>query len=504
MKKWFLHILLLAGLFGVLTTSCSQDEELESWTQASEEKVQVMFTIAMGNSSGNSRAAEVNYPTADEIKAFENKIDQLHVQLQMSANNPPVDVENIAFWPVEGSTNEYKFVGEVKDVEPGTSLNGVKVFVYANTSRNADGNIIKTFAPTYSESNTGKGVESIPMWGVLTITSENLSLTPGTCVNLPDINLLRAMAKVEVNLSQALSSAGYSITGVEMQKVNELGNLEPNTAANNSGKNTADYHIEACINAAAPGNISAAKPIPFIQTGVNSYIIYVPEFKVDTTNDFLTDDELKIKVFVSKNGTNINESLSVNKGYFSISSLFGNLVRNYQYVCNVTTINDGVSATLAVSVKDWNTDEEIWNYEQHVSVEQAGKMQWSGSVTTVDNTNKKVYVPKATKDAPAICRFSLGTPVGATWYASFENQTGTYDAFKFLDANGDAVTSVSGNVGDKNGAELRIITTNTEASVTSTATLRIAVRTSDGRTIIVKELVPGNNNAEYTLVQSMQ
>ena len=32
MKKWFLHILLLAGLFGVLTTSCSQEEFLEEVT----------------------------------------------------------------------------------------------------------------------------------------------------------------------------------------------------------------------------------------------------------------------------------------------------------------------------------------------------------------------------------------------------------------------------------------------------------------------------------------
>ena len=503
MKKWFLHILLLAGLFGTLTTSCSQDEALESRAQASEEKVQVSFTIAMGNSSDNSRAAEENYPTEEEIVAFENRIDQLHVQLQKSGTDSPVDVENIAFWQVSG--NVYKFVGEVTNENfKSASLKDVKVIVYANTSRNADG-IIKTFVPTYSNPNEGKGVESIPMWGVYTITATNLSLTPGTCIDLPEpIYLLRAMAKVEVNLSQALSSNGYSITRVEMQKFNELGNLEPNIAAKSDGKNTVDFHSEACINAAAPKNISAASPNPFIQTGKDSYIIYVPEFMVDTSNDFLTDNDLKIRVFISKNGTNINESLSVNKGYFSISSLFGNLVRNYKYECNVTTINDGVSANLSVSVKDWNTDEEIWNYEQHVSVEDAGKMQWSGNFQSVNNTDKKVYIPNATKDAPAICKFHLNTPAGATWHATFENQTGTYDAFKFLNANGDAVTSVSGNVGDKNGAELRIITTNTAATVTSTATLRIAVRTSDGRTIIVKDLVPENKNAEYTLVQSMQ
>ena len=61
---------------------------------------------------------------------------------------------------------------------------------------------------------------------------------------------------------------------------------------------------------------------------------------------------------------------------------------------------------------------------------------------------------------------------------------------------------MSGNVGVP--AELRIITTDTTPEVESTAVLRIAVRTKDGRTIIVKKLVNGNDDAEFTLVQSIQ
>ena len=56
MKKWFLHILLLAGLFGVLTTSCSQEEGLEP--QVPTEKIPVSFSIALNNSSARSRADE--------------------------------------------------------------------------------------------------------------------------------------------------------------------------------------------------------------------------------------------------------------------------------------------------------------------------------------------------------------------------------------------------------------------------------------------------------------
>jgi hypothetical protein len=61
---------------------------------------------------------------------------------------------------------------------------------------------------------------------------------------------------------------------------------------------------------------------------------------------------------------------------------------------------------------------------------------------------------------------------------------------------------MSGNVGEP--AELRIITTDTTPEVESTAVLRIAVRTKDERTIIVKKLVNGSDDAEFTLVQSIQ
>ena len=162
-----------------------------------------------------------------------------------------------------------------------------------------------------------------------------------------------------------------------------------------------------------------------------------------------------------------------------------------------------------VVVNDWNTDEEIWDYREHVSVEGSGKMQWTDYKENEDDIDymvniqgTNVYLRLATVDNPAICTFRLSTPVGGTWFATFENQTGEYNAFKFLDADGNVVTSVNGNVGED--AILRIITTNTSPTVRSTATLRIAVRTSDNRTLLVKELLPNNDNAEYTLVQSIQ
>ena len=69
MKKWFLHILLLAGLFGVLTTSCSQEEGLE----LSDEKVQISFTLAM-DGAPLSRATWDSYSPSETGAGIDNII----------------------------------------------------------------------------------------------------------------------------------------------------------------------------------------------------------------------------------------------------------------------------------------------------------------------------------------------------------------------------------------------------------------------------------------------
>ena len=58
MKNWFLHILLLASLFGMLTTSCSQDEDVMQVGSASG-TVRIEFTLDMDGNSG-SRAGTWN------------------------------------------------------------------------------------------------------------------------------------------------------------------------------------------------------------------------------------------------------------------------------------------------------------------------------------------------------------------------------------------------------------------------------------------------------------
>ncbi|MBR5612386.1 MAG: hypothetical protein IKW43_04485 [Bacteroidaceae bacterium] len=503
MKKWFLHILLLAGLFGMLTTSCSQEEDLEPQIQPSKEKVHVSFSIALDTPSARSRAIwgdnydndnTNDYPS--EIgNDFENSINPEQFYVQIVLNGVTSDVLNVVYWKTE-AVNVYQFVGEVDvDINATTTFTNAKVMVSANIGKKSNGTIETSFGTQYSGNLVGRGVEYIPMWGVTKIPS--LSLVPGSQVDLGPIYLLRAMAKIEVTLDQAKVAEGYSIHGAQLQSYNDTGNLRPNDYADLD--NTLEFETFSCFNQFVgennlPSTVAQTGGLAFVQSGDNRYIIYVPECEYN-------DEQILVQV---KKGN--NDILTQNKTFPGFPMNITNLVRNHLYSYKITQINDGASLKLDCQVQPWDDDEEIWDYREQVSVETDGQLQWAEGIAKEGTT---VYIPYATRENPATCEFRLSTPAGGTWYASFENQTGVYNAFKFLkttivDGNTvtEEVTSVSGKVGEQ--ATLRIITTNTAASVTSSAVLRIAVRTSDGRTIIVKELVPNQTNAEYTLVQSKQ
>ena len=151
MKNWFLHILLLAGLFGVLTTSCSQEEGLEP--QVPTEKIPVSFSIALNNSSARSRADETgkeiwgnNYDgnpdnnySSEVGNEFENFIDPnlLKAELtlfDLTEENESLlcEVVNITIFET-GSDNVYQLVGEVNVNVDITDYTVAQLNVYANS-----------------------------------------------------------------------------------------------------------------------------------------------------------------------------------------------------------------------------------------------------------------------------------------------------------------------------------------------------------------------------------
>ena len=343
MKNWLTYIyLLMAGSLCLLATSCSQEDEGLEKEMAGEGKAIVQFSIALDKIGSSSRTTWGNEYEDSIGNDFENTINlsQFFVEMTFS-DGVTIPVRRIT--KSANTKNVYEFVGEIS-VEAVKSLTDAKVIVYANIDKDDT-----EFQTNYREY-AGRGVNRIPMWGVHTITSAdvaNLLLVPSTTLQLSKpIDLLRAMAKIELTLTETLVNEGYTIEGVTINKHNSRGNLIPTGGYGY----TALYNREECINVSSPNFIEAPSGgLSFTEISANRYWIYVPEFLINKTDNLLSNDDLQIKIELYKGTEKFPEDRS------SFSMFETSLVRNHWYKYTITSANmeEDVSFNLKYQVIDW-------------------------------------------------------------------------------------------------------------------------------------------------------
>ena len=357
--------MLLAGLFGVLTTSCSQEEGLEP--QVPTEKIPVSFSIALNNSSARSRADETgkeiwgnNYDgnpdnnySSEVGNEFENFIDPNLLKAELTLFNLteneslPCEVVNITIFET-GSDNVYQLVGEVIVNDDITGFTSAKLNVYANFDTNGVGQMLTAFGTDYTGELIGKGRKCIPMWGVKTI--DNFSLTPGGIKDLGPIYLLRAMSKIEVTLCEDLVSEGYKLEGVNLQKYKENGDIRPN--GYDEIDNTLNIETIDSFNEYTAQNstskVAESSGLSFFKIDDYTYWIYVPE-----CSDYATGD--LIQVVLTKGEGENKEYILMDSNFPSFPMNITNLVRNhlYRYTIKSVNINTEVDVTLQYQVMEW-------------------------------------------------------------------------------------------------------------------------------------------------------
>ena len=153
-------------------------------------------------------------------------------------------------------------------------------------------------------------------------------------------------------------------------------------------------------------------------------------------------------------------------------------------------------------VEDWVKHTEEIDFTEQVEVRENEWMQWDE--TTCENVNdKKGEVVLFTDvDKVAVCKFNIRTPVGATWTASLIPLTASaMDAFSIVE------DSKYGDVGTDDWQYVKIKINNPDPiSAMNACKLRITVQTPDGRTIVVKNLMPPTTEKgieEYTIIQNL-
>ena len=546
MKKWFIHILLLAGLFGMLTTSCSQDEEIANIPSAGtpSEKVTIRFTLDLGEQGGmSSRATWGGYDgvgTDDSDQAVpgidnENAIDNIQV-FMFSTDGAYIGGLKDMEYERQDNSNIYNIKGEVDVVKTAIGTNEVlncKIMVVANADAATE---VSGKVTDYNNAATfNHNVSYIPMWGIGTYS---INLIQQLQVDLDEpIYMLRSMAKIEVTLNQTIYAKGYRITSATLNKYNTQGYVVPTLPVTTGDNPVVDWNNLTNTTSLSTANVfreneslaeTASSPTPksFAESEVGkSYVIYVPEYD--------NESELTITLGLTHNSTPIYKegttpyTISLNE--YKLNNKTGksepdtekplDLVRNhwYQYTINSIDSNNG----LECEVQDWNWQQEKLEYEDFVSVEEkinviesAGTQTDAAGETHVKMKSKTLVYgnESATKQIYMVqLKFKIQTPTGYQWRASLIQDDMTR-IFYFaetskivsdgkttypisVNADGNLTTSltVSGQVGEE--AVLTIVSEELNLINTVTARLQIMVLDSDVTSdyIIVEPEALGGN-----------
>jgi hypothetical protein len=187
------------------------------------------------------------------------------------------------------------------------------------------------------------------------------------------------------------------------------------------------------------------------------------------------------------------------------------VVRNHDYQVRAL-VDAGVKLSLSLFVKDWEDKQEPHNFENEVSVEEGGRIEWTTlpQNATPENeykTDGRIALGNSA-NLVAKCKFYLNTPLSGTWRAELVTVKGSDDAFVF--SNGEKV--ITGLIqGKALPAELTIKTTKDNLALNGAVSenhveLRITASQTVGgvtRTYKVTGLTGINNVENYTLIQNM-
>ncbi|MDO4158988.1 MAG: hypothetical protein Q4D41_00855, partial [Prevotellaceae bacterium] len=276
--KLFLPFILL-----VILSACSADRDIIDDTAIDDTFVEVTFTIALGENISGTRADETwndNYDGTEGTSA-DNNISSLQVYLYDSENNFITKVSQISLNSIS-TTGTYTYVGTVSTTDlnlANNTFNG-KVMVLANcdtytpsSSQSAQQDISITDAGslTYTYSSVSSA-SSIQMWGVVTLT--NHKLVPGISSSFGNIDLLRAMAKVQILPSETFTNLGYTINSATLTNYNTSGYCLPTGYAD--AESTTTISIDDCIN--IPEDVISSSESLAFSSDDDSYYIYVPEY----------------------------------------------------------------------------------------------------------------------------------------------------------------------------------------------------------------------------------
>lgn len=352
----------MAWLGCIALVSCDQGD-----TNAGEAEANITLTLCLKGADKNSNT-RMGQPfvkplasrgdgdeTEDPGMEMENSIDlsRFHVVFYDANHRMAGILQNMVLIHMGG--NIYRLTGSLpvsNKVLVGNYFEG-KMVVYANFDMSEDDlqkgykdEIIAQKAFDY-EANP----KYLPMWGVKKVA---FTLAAGKRQDFSDIDLLRAVAKVKVNLSNDMKKNGWSIHSMHLFNYNNKGYCMPEKYAE-CEKTASLTHKEFShfYDTKQSGGITLTDNVP----------IYLPEYQNTGRNEA---DKCVIKVKLARNGS-VEQDASGNEKEYTLrfidytdsgteGTTINDIVRDHYYIFEVYKGSNGQNL-VKLTVRKWNVRE---------------------------------------------------------------------------------------------------------------------------------------------------
>ena len=350
----------MAWLGCIALVSCDQGD-----TNAGEAEANITLTLCLKGADKNSNT-RMGQPfvkplasrgeedkTEDPETEMENNIDfsRFHVVFYDVNHRMAGVLQNMVLIHVGG--NIYRLTGSLpvsNKVLVGNYFEG-KMVVYANFNM-SEADLQKDYNDTdiaQKSFNYEANPKYLPMWGVKKVA---FTLAAGKLQDFSDINLLRAVAKVKVNLSNEMKNNGWSIYSMQLINYNDKGYCMPEKYAEcEKTASLTHKEFEHFLDSKQTVGITMKDNVP----------IYLPEYQ-NTGKDNAEKCIIKLKL-ESKGKVELDDASGKEKEYTlrfidytdtgAEGTTINDIVRDHYYTFEVYKGSNGQNL-VKLTVKKWN------------------------------------------------------------------------------------------------------------------------------------------------------
>lgn len=355
----FLLATAMAWLGCIALVSCDQGD-----TGAENTEAHITLTLCLkgtdtdnntriGQPRGKQLASRSEDDETDEPGTeMENSIDlsRFHVVFYQTNQQMAGILQNMVLVHLGG--NIYRLTGSLpvsNKVLVGNHFDG-KMVVYANFDMSEE-DLLKSYSDTgiaQKSFDYEANPKYLPMWGVKKVS---FTLTAGKRQDFSDIDLLRAVAKVRVNLSSEMKNNGWSIHSIQLFNYNGKGYCMPKKYAEcEQTASLSHENFENFYDYKQTGGITMIENVP----------IYLPEYQNTGKNEA---DRCVIKLKLARNG-GVEKDDSGNEKEYTLrfidyadngaeGTTINDIVRDHYYTFEVYKGTNGQNL-VKLTVRKWN------------------------------------------------------------------------------------------------------------------------------------------------------